>query len=275
MTGLAPSLGAAVVLGLLSSLHCLGMCGGIMAALGSRSRDLSQLFTYQLGRLSSYALLGLLVGTVGAGLSQAFPGLGPLLRAAAGLLLVLMGVHQLGLARPLDVFERGGGWLWRRLYARLGRVSLASSFGVGMLWGWLPCGLVYSVAAWALLIGDPLQSALLMMAFGVGTLPAAMAASESFSRLLRLPAFRQFAGIALIAFGCWTVVGGLPMVHGGHGGHAAHGPAAAASHDTGGEATPAGHAHGHVRDENDANSTHTAPGASASGNAATHTSPHH
>lgn len=246
MTDLPASLGAAVMLGVLSSLHCLGMCGGIMAALGSRSRSHVDLLTYQAGRLTSYGLLGLMVGALGAGLSQAFPGLGPMLRAAAGLLLVLMGVHQLGLAQPLAVLERGGSWIWRRLQGGLGRASLRSSFTVGLLWGWLPCGLVYSVAAWALLMGDPLRSALLMVAFGVGTLPAALAASESFSRLLRLPAFRHFAGVALIAFGCWTVVGGLPMIHGGgHGGHHAHTPGRMTHPDSGAatpdESTHAGH----------------------------------
>lgn len=209
------TLATASLLGLFSSLHCLGMCGGIMAALGSRARGPGDLLLYQVGRVTSYALVGLLAGSAGAGLMALAPGLGPWLRGAAGLLLIAMGLYLMGRSRALLAVERLGARMWNPLQRRFRALGLDHPFATGLVWGWLPCGLVYSVAAWALLSGSAGRAATIMVAFGVGTLPAALAAGGLFAGLVRQPMVRQASGALVVAFGCWTLVMGLPGAHGG------------------------------------------------------------
>ncbi len=213
-----PELFAAFIAGLLGGLHCLGMCGGIAGALGAlphtRLSPTRVQLSYSLGRLLSYSLAGALFGALGLVSAQTGAAfdlrLG--LRVAANLMLIAMGLYISGWWLGLTRVEQLGQHLWRRLQPLAQGLLPIRSYGtallVGMLWGWLPCGLVYSVLVWSAASLDPLHGALLMLMFGLGTLPLMLAAGLMGQRLqgwLRLPALRWGAGSLLILLGLWNL----------------------------------------------------------------------
>ncbi|MGL6162161.1 sulfite exporter TauE/SafE family protein [Microbulbifer sp.] len=212
-------LAAALAIGFLGSSHCIGMCGGIAGALGmavpGRRPAWGQLIGYSAGRLGSYALMGALAGALGAAI---LPALGPL-RLVAGLMLVAMALYIAGIWRGLVWLERGGAYLWRYLQPLSAKLlpvrSAGSAVALGSLWGWLPCGLVYSALTFALAQGGSLRAALAMLAFGLGTVPAMLATGAAAAKVrgfVQRPAVRLlFAGLILL-FGLWTIWGG----HGHH-----------------------------------------------------------
>lgn len=248
--GAWPLLAGAFTLGLAGSVHCLGMCGGIAAAAGTRTQSAASGsgaalagLTFNLGRIASYALLGLAVGAVvGAAVAQV-----PVrpfavgLRALAGLLMFFMGLSLLT-GRDLLSLERAGGRLWERLRPLAGRaLTLPPSLrfaALGLLWGFLPCGLVYSALALSAASGSALAGGATMLAFGLGTLPSMLAvtlAGSAFTRRFSGLWTRRVAGLLMIVFAFWTAFGTLAPHGGGHGAHregmAAPGAAPAPSPD--------------------------------------------
>lgn len=214
---------AMFVIGLMGAGHCVGMCGGIVAALGFAAEQNSArwpiLCSYNLGRITSYAVAGALVGLLGL-FGREFLSLGPWLRAFAGILLILMGLYLADWWRLLSWLERAGQHLWRRLQPLgkgLFQVRTASrAFLFGMIWGWLPCGLVYSALAFAAATAEPLSSALAMAAFGFGTLPAMLAGgvfSSQLKRWLQGRVLRTVMALALILFGAWTLWSAVAHAH--------------------------------------------------------------
>ncbi|CAM3106016.1 cytochrome biogenesis protein [Pseudomonas floridensis] len=218
MIDLAPLLISALMLGLLGGGHCLGMCGGLMGALTLaiprelRARRLRLLMAYNLGRVCSYGLAGFLSGLVGRAVADS-PG-AITLRVFAALLLIAMGLYLAGWWNGLTYIERLGRGLWRHLQPVATRLlpisSLPRALLLGALWGWLPCGLVYSTLLWSASQGSPLDSALLMLAFGLGTWPVLLAtglAAERTTALLRKRSVRSAGGVLVILFGLWTLPG--------------------------------------------------------------------
>jgi len=209
---------AALVVGFLGSTHCLGMCGGIAGSLGAateRAREphflgrLSFLLAYNLGRISSYVAAGTItasIGHLGFGLLPS-PLAHGLALGVTAVFLITLGLYLAGWWSFLPGLERLGGKLWRRIEP-LGRRLMPvktklRAFAFGLVWGWLPCGLVYSVLAWAAATGDSIQGALLMLGFGLGTLPTVLCMGLTAQTLLRLrrhTGFRQVAGVSLILF---------------------------------------------------------------------------
>ncbi len=197
------------VVGLMGSGHCIGMCGGIVAALGSSRPNLVMLLGYNLGRLFSYSMAGAIAAGLVVGLAgERYQTLMPLLRSLAGTMIILMGLYIAGWWRVLTRLEQLGQIVWRRiqpLVLRLGKPDgPVKSVAAGMLWGWLPCGLVYSALSQALLTNSPAMGALAMLAFGLGTLPAMLAAgwfSSQLARFLQSPAMRKVMGLCLIFMG--------------------------------------------------------------------------
>lgn len=218
MIELLPLLLSALVLGLLGGGHCLGMCGGLMAALTmaipaeQRGHRLRLLVTYNLGRVLSYATAGLLIGL--AGWAVANSPAATALRIAAAVLLICMGLYLAGWWSGLTRIEALGRGLWRHIQPIASRLMPVSSMPkallLGALWGWLPCGLVYSTLLWSASQGDALDSALLMLAFGIGTWPVLLAtglAAERVTAMLRKRGVRMAGGILVILFGVWTMPG--------------------------------------------------------------------
>ncbi|MGB5671912.1 MAG: sulfite exporter TauE/SafE family protein [Sedimenticolaceae bacterium] len=204
---------SAFVVGLLGGVHCVGMCGGIVGALSfglPPDRNLPILLAYNVGRISSYALAGALMGALGF----YFSGLLPVqlaqrvLLTFAGLFLILMGLYLAGWWNALSRVERAGGLLWRRIEP-LGRGllpvrSVRHALLLGLLWGWLPCGLVYSALVWTVSAGGAVEGAMLMLAFGLGTLPNLLlmgVAAAQLTRWARQPLVRALAGALVIVFG--------------------------------------------------------------------------
>jgi len=215
-----PLLLSAFVLGLLGGGHCLGMFGGLMGALtmaipaehrGKRLR-LRLLVAYNLGRVLSYAAAGLLVGLAGWAVAKSPAAMA--LRVVAALLLIAMGLYLAGWWSGLTRIETMGRGLWRHIQPVASRLmpvrNMPQALFLGTLWGWLPCGLVYSTLLWSASQGDALDSALLMLAFGIGTWPVLLAtglAAERMTTLLRKRGVRMAGGIMVILFGLWTLPG--------------------------------------------------------------------
>ncbi|HYM41158.1 MAG TPA: sulfite exporter TauE/SafE family protein [Steroidobacteraceae bacterium] len=223
------ALAAALLAGLLGSAHCAVMCGGIATALGAvpagRARS-GRLALYHAGRIGSYAAAGALAGAAGAavGLAFAFSRWGEILRLATATIVVLIGLDiALGggrRARWLRLPERAGARLWR-LIAPLAHTPLFQAGGatralmLGLLWGWLPCGLVYSVLLAASVTGGAAGGALTMAAFGLGTLPAMAGLSFLGSRLPGPhSSLARLLGAVLVACGLWTAIVPIAVLSG-------------------------------------------------------------
>ncbi|MBF0124174.1 MAG: sulfite exporter TauE/SafE family protein [Magnetococcales bacterium] len=184
-----------------SALHCLGMCGGIAGALTlslpistrqHRLHTLSYLLAVNVGRLTSYALAGWLMARFGQPL---FMMLSPqyghrILEGIAGLTLILTGFYFSGQATWLRGIERLGMPLWRALEPYGRRFITPHHIGhallFGVVWGWLPCSLVYTALIWSSAIGTPIDSALHMALFGLGTCVVTLPASWTAHRLAQL-----------------------------------------------------------------------------------------
>ncbi len=215
-----PSYAGALALGLAGAGHCLGMCGGIAAALnlgGHRSVPVS--LSYHAGRIASYTLLGGLLGFAAGSIELAAWTIG--LRYLAGLLLIGMGLYVAGWWRGMALLERAGATLWqpvRRFSSRLLPVRhWSQAFALGLCWGLMPCGLIYSSLAWAATAQSAAQSAAMMFLFGLGTLPAMLATSLGADRLqgfLRRRGLKVVIALLLIASGIWTIY--QVISHGGH-----------------------------------------------------------
>jgi sulfite exporter TauE/SafE len=220
-----------LAVGFLGSAHCVGMCGGIAGALSMAvpadcRRPLAlarRQALYSLGRVLSYALAGMLAGGFGFALAAALgPQGGLVLRGVAAGLLVLLGAYLAGWSNGLVALERLGARLWRRIGPCAVRLrpghSALGALVVGMLWGWLPCGLVYSALALAAASGGAGHGALLMVGFGLGTLPAVLTSGLLAHRvavLSRASASRRAAGVLLLLFGLWTFAAGSAPLLGG------------------------------------------------------------
>jgi sulfite exporter TauE/SafE len=205
-----------LLVGLLGGTHCIGMCGGIVSALsmGGQSR-FSLHLAYNVGRIVSYAVAGAFVGALG-GLGLTLSGQWPLrigLYVAANLMLVALGFYLLGLTQVLAFTERLGQHLWRHLQPLSRRYlpahNVAQAFPLGLLWGWLPCGLVYSALIMALSSGSAAKGASIMLAFGIGTLPNLLLAGLLAVRLREYASnlwVRRVAGFLVLGFGVWGLL---------------------------------------------------------------------
>ena len=195
------------------------MCGGIVSALSFQPNGILKTATppawhlhlaYNIGRISSYAIAGAIMGGLGS-LGLLLNGALPVqmsLYIAANLMMVALGLYLIGITQSLAFTERAGHYLWRRVQPYTKRFlpaqTIAQAFPLGMLWGWLPCGLVYSVLAWAFAAGSVAKGALLMLAFGAGTLPALLlmgAAAATLTRFTRDSNVKRAAGFLVVALG--------------------------------------------------------------------------
>lgn len=216
MPEIAPSIVAALGLGLMGSGHCMAMCGGIAAALsitreGSADKRWLNLF-YNFGRITTYSILGGLV----AAFAGSVPATGlPIARTFAGILLILLGLHFLGKSRSVLWLERPGQLIWRVLRpfatALVPVNHPVKAFVAGAIWGWLPCGLVYSALVYATTQGAFIPGAAVMLAFGIGTLPALVLGglvAAHVQRWFRGPHVRAVVAYGYMAFGLWTLSAG-------------------------------------------------------------------
>src|SRR5690606_13638247 len=214
--------------GLLGAAHCAAMCGGIATSLSGGQREgLWMAALPNFGRVLGYALGGAIVGGIGGGLLGVarMPELGVAMRAAVGIVLVVAGLRLLDRRGRLPTFAGGpGAALWRWLAPLRARVWPADTAGkrlaVGMLWGWMPCGLSSTLLAAAWLQASTIHGALTMAAFGLGTLPMMVPltwAGARIGRRLQRGGLRTAAGLLVVAAGLLTIAAPwlmrLPAMH--------------------------------------------------------------
>ena len=203
---------AAFAAGLLGGVHCAGMCGGVVAGLaaGARGPLLPRQVAFNAGRIGSYALAGAAAGALGSLAQLAGPVLfmQTALFVLANLLMMLLGLYVAGWGTAVLKLERAGSFAWRRIEPVARRLypidSPARALGAGTLWGFVPCGLVYSMLALAVASGSAASGAFVMAAFGLGTLPTLLTAGLAAQRVLsarRIPAVRYAAAILIIGMG--------------------------------------------------------------------------
>ncbi|RTR33502.1 sulfite exporter TauE/SafE family protein [Shewanella atlantica] len=218
------SITGAFLVGLMGAGHCIGMCGGLIGAFSSqlpRSTKQNQLalqlrflFTYNLGRILSYALAGALVGGSASALGMLFDMDLYLitLRLIAGVMMVATGLYIAQIWSGVVQVERAGKFIWRFLSPIASKMvpvkTIPQAFIGGMLWGWLPCGLVYSTLTWAVAANSAAQGAMIMASFGLGTLPALLSAGVAanvFGRWVQNRMVRLVSGSILVIFGLQTL----------------------------------------------------------------------
>ena len=231
------------LIGLLGGVHCVGMCGGIVSAFsiatpgrrpfpvavtaataGSPTRPATflaaaadsgtRVLAFNAGRIGSYAIAGALAGLLGS--VPALINLAAVQTAAywlANAMLVALGLTLMNAWHGLARIEQAGQVIWRRVQPAIRRLLPVQhawqALALGGLWGWVPCGMVYSVLMTALLTGSAAQGALVMLAFGLGTLPLLFSigiAGTSMQAFLLRPRVRIAAGVLVLAFGVLGLV---------------------------------------------------------------------
>jgi uncharacterized protein len=229
MSGTA-TFASALMVGLLGAVHCVGMCGGIAGVLSIGAEQLTarmqllRTLAYNTGRIASYTAAGAIAGLAG----RTFGGLlpegtaRPLAMSISAGFAILLALYLVGRGGLLLRLERFGGRLWQHLKPVGQRFiparNLKQAFGLGAVWGWLPCGLVYTALAWALVSGSAARGGLLMLGFGLGTLPALVGLGMTGSWILawrERPLVRYTAGVVLVGIAATSLWHGLAA--GGHG----------------------------------------------------------
>ena len=226
------TLTSAFLLGFFSTMHCIGMCGGIIGALSlslpveirnNKAKLFSFVLSYNIGRLISYSVAGLIAGAVGTSVLQStgFDQGHAILRIIGVAMMVAIGLYLTGWLPQLASVEKIGIPVWKHIEP-IGRklvpvASIPKALAYGLIWGWLPCGLVYFVLIWALTAGDAVHGALTMLAFGLGTLPTLITAGFMTSWITRFAhstRTRQLVGLLIIAMAIGSLF--IPMEHHNH-----------------------------------------------------------
>jgi sulfite exporter TauE/SafE len=224
------------VVGLAGSIHCAGMCGGIVTAISVvpakagthaehplrrsmgrsgvpsalRRNDALRVLVYNAGRIGSYMLAGALAGGLAGGARSmaSLAGMQLGFYWLANAMLIALGLYLMNAWRGLSILEQGGRTLWRHIAPAtktfMPADTPAKAFALGALWGWLPCGMVYSVLATALLSGSAADGAAVMLAFGLGTLPMLTGLGLLGARVqhaMRRRSVRIACGLLVLGFG--------------------------------------------------------------------------
>jgi len=209
---------SAFIIGIIGSTHCIGMCGGITSMLTtalpkkSSTSNLLMVTLYNVGRISSYALIGAIVGYTGstAARNMGIPLAG--LRLFAAVFLIFLGLYLGQWLMWIARIESIGKVLWQRISPLSKNLipvdTPLKALSLGALWGWLPCGLVYSTLTWSMASGNTISGALIMACFGVGTLPALVLMSLStikIKQLLNKPILRKTLAVGIISYGIYSL----------------------------------------------------------------------
>ncbi len=210
------------LIGLLGGVHCASMCGGIVTALSlqpgqPKAAAMKIHFAYSLGRISTYTLLGAVLGGL-ASIPALYEGLLPVqlsFYVLAQCMLIALGLYLLGVTHILSFLERGGQKIWQHVQPLTRRFlpvrTTRQALLVGGIWGLIPCGMVYSALTTALLTGSITRGAGMMLAFGLGTLPNLMLAGMAFTQFRGFTQnkwVRWASGCLVMGFGLyglWTI----------------------------------------------------------------------
>ncbi len=216
-----PVLLSALTAGILGSIHCAGMCGGIATALGmglretsASGRPVTAALFYQFGRISSYVVAGSIAGYVGDILTQAdsLKFVSIYLRLFSAVFMIGLGLYLAGWFPFFSTIERIGTPVWKKISPISKKFlpvkHLYQAYSLGFLWGWIPCGLTYSILLWSIAAGSAVQGGLLMLAFGLGTLPAMLPmtlGAGKIHRIVKQATVRIVAGVLVAAAGLFIL----------------------------------------------------------------------
>ncbi len=209
---------SAFVMGLLGSGHCLAMCGGVASSLSIAVKDKSRipLFTllYNVGRITSYMVAGFIVALLGAEFASRSNVFSSAMAIVSAIFMILVGIYVMRLAATLNWIERAGkALIWRHL-VKLNKYVMPidkpnKAFFYGVLWGWLPCGLVYSALMWTVSLPNAYSGALFMLAFALGTAPAMVSlgvAHQTINKILNNLVIRLILGNILLFYGLYLLL---------------------------------------------------------------------
>ena len=225
MTGKEITVLTALMAGVIGSVHCIGMCGGIVGVISAslkNSKRASMFYWsgYHSGRIFSYSVAGFLAGVFGEQIYKLFPmerthEVGAMI---SGLFIILLGMHIAGWWRALTKLEVLGARLWQKISPYLLKLlpprALKHALLAGVFWGWLPCGLVYSVLILTATTGSGTYGAVIMLVFGLGTLPMLFGMGFIAHKLTSLKIglwLRNLFGITISGFGVITFLGLVAM----------------------------------------------------------------
>ncbi len=215
---------SAFLIGLAGAGHCVAMCGGITTMLSANieknaTPKLSLILSYNLGRIFSYSLAGAIAGYTGSVAAQSIGIHLSWLRLVAAIFLILLGLYIGQWSFLLNKVEGLGRHLWRHIqpFSKhcIPVTNTKQAMLLGCLWGWLPCGLVYSTLSWSLASANWLNGAVIMLAFGLGTLPALLTLSSGFNLLingLKSKVMRKFTAVLIISYGVYSLIIALKLI---------------------------------------------------------------
>lgn len=222
---------AAFIAGLFGSVHCIGMCGGFVAIINQTPKNSEPRSFWQTlpswlitnsGRIISYTIAGAIAGTIGSTATVLFD---PRYVQNIGLILsggfmVVLGLYLAGWWQGLIFIEKVGSGVWKHIQPLFSKLLTKRGWGkawlTGLIWGWLPCGLVYSMLIWSMTIATPLGGASIMLAFGLGTLPMLIgmgALSAQLNSFRQNKNIRQLMGAIIIVFGVLIMLGIVHPFH--------------------------------------------------------------
>ncbi|WP_246034037.1 sulfite exporter TauE/SafE family protein [Thalassotalea mangrovi] len=207
---------SAFLVGLAGAGHCIAMCGGITSMLtrsvGNARPALYLVIAYNLGRIGSYTLAGVIAGLSGSLAAKSIGMPVAILQVIAAIFLIFLGLYIGQWLFLLNRVEAVGKLLWQRIQPLSKRFIPVNSgyqaLALGAIWGWLPCGLVYSTLTWSLASGSWHQGGLIMLAFGIGTLPALLTLSAGFNwftQNLKNTWVKKVSGLLLLTYGFYSL----------------------------------------------------------------------
>jgi len=205
---------APFLIGLFSSVHCLAMCGGLCGVFCKNNPNVKTILLINLGRVITYTFLGLIFAGLVKGLAISLPiaQIGFWIRSVLGLILIFLGIRILLNKSSLHSFF-SSNLVWTKVKSRLAilnnKNSIFAHLGKGMLWGLIPCGLLYGVLIAAATTGDTLNGCLFMLAFGLGTLPSMFVAAgmiNHWQKFAQAKSLRYGAGIFIVVIGLWSLL---------------------------------------------------------------------
>ena len=213
------------MVGLLGGTHCAGMCGGIVSAITlglpndirSNSNNLTlYLLLYNAGRILSYIVAGLLIASLTIGLSSFADSMviREFFTIVAAVMMILLGFYLAGWwTKAINKIEFAGSFIWKFIKPLAQKFIPIKTPGqalmAGILWGWLPCGLVYTALIWATSAETIIQGGLIMACFGIGTLPVILGIgffSNSLIHYIQQQWLRTSVGILMICFGVYQLI---------------------------------------------------------------------
>lgn len=205
------------LIGIAGAGHCLGMCGGLASLLTlGKAPSFTTLLFYNLGRIVSYFLLtSAFAISFHYAFGDTYSALLVPLRTVSGIILILMGLYVCGLSKWILKLEQAGRILWRFIQPLSKRLLPVSSYkqalAAGFIWGWLPCGLVYSTVLWSLTQASPTLTMAAMVGFAAGTLPSMLlvgAFATQFKQIWEEYRLRWVFGVMICLYGVYS----LPII---------------------------------------------------------------